>query len=86
MAKYLLHRRELTIIQDAVVEYQRNHCGPNCPNATNCTDSSFCSELDRDISIGEIDRIEFYENDPRLEEAMEQLGKLGEHQPRWQND
>jgi len=33
-----------------------------------------------------IDRIEFYEDDPRLMEAMDELAKLGQHQPRWQND
>ena len=86
MATYLLHRSELKIIQDAVVEYQRGHCGSSCPNASNCTDFSLCSEMDRDIFRGGIDRIEFYENDPRLKEAMEQLARLGQHQPRWQND
>ncbi len=86
MATYLIHQSELKIIQDALAEYQSKHCGPSCPNASNCTDFSFCSEMDRDIFLGGIDRIEFYENGPRLKEAMEQLARLGQHQPRWQND
>ena len=85
MATYLLHQSKLKIVQDAVAEYS-HHCGSVCPNAANCTDRSFCRELERDIFTGQIDRIEFYENDPRLNEAMEELVKLGQHQPRWQND
>ena len=86
METYLIHRSELTIIQDALAEYQSKHCGPDCPNASNCTDLNFCSEMERDIFRASIDRIEFYENDPSLKEAMEQLARLGQHQPRWQND
>ncbi len=86
MATYLIHQSELKIIQEALDEYKGKHCGPSCPSASNCTDFSFCSEMDRDIFRGSIDRITFYENDPRLKEAMEQLARLGQHQPRWQND
>lgn len=86
METYLIHRSELKIIQDALAEYQSKHCGPSCPNASNCTDLSFCSEMDRDIFLASIDRIEFYENDPRLKQAMEHLARLGQHQPRYQND
>jgi len=86
VATYLIHQSELKILQDALAEYQSKHCGPGCPNAANCTDFKFCSEMEQDIFFGSIDRIEFYENDPILNEAMERLAKLGQHQPRWQND
>lgn len=45
MATYLLHKRELSIVKAAVVEYQRNHCGSKCPNAANCIDTESCSEI-----------------------------------------
>ena len=86
MATYLIHRSELKIIQDALAEYQSKHCGPGCPNASSCTDFSFCSEMERDIFLGSIDRIQFYENDRALSEAMEKMAELGQHRPRWQND
>ena len=86
MTTYLIHQSELKIIQDALTEYQSRHCGPSCPNVANCTDFRFCFEIARDISLGSIDRIEFYENEPLLNEAMGLLAKLGQHQPRWQND
>ena len=87
MATYLIHQSELKIIRDALAEYQSKHCRPGCPNASNCTDLSFCSEMAGDILLADsIDRIEFYESDPLLNEAMELLAKLGQHQPRWQND
>jgi hypothetical protein len=86
VATYLIHQSELTIIQGALAEYQSKHCGPGCPNASNCAGFSFCCEMERDISLGSIDRIKFYENDPLLNEAVERLTKLGQHQPRWQND
>ena len=86
MATYLIHQSELRIIHDVLAEYQSKHCGPSCPNASNCTSLSFCREMARDLFLGSIDRIEFYENDPLLSEAMERLAKLGQHQPRWQND
>ncbi len=85
MATYLIHQSELKIIEQALTEYQSNHCGTDCPNASKCTNFSFCSEMARDIAFG-IDRIELHENTPVLEEAMEQLVKLGQHQPRWQDD
>ncbi len=84
MATYLIHQSELKIIQQALAEYESSHCGTDCPNASNCTNSSFCSEMARDIALG-IDRIEFYENNPVLKDIMEQLVKLNQH-PRWQND
>lgn len=86
VAKCLMHLSELKIIHDDLAEYQSKHCGPSCPNASNCTDLSFYCEMARDLFLSNKDRIEFYENDPLLNEAMEQLAKLGQHQPRWQND
>ena len=86
MATYLIHQSELKIIQQALAEYQSNHCGTNCPNASKCTNLSFCSDMARDIALGSIDRIEFYENSPVLKETIEQLAKLGQPLPRWQND
>ena len=86
MATYLIHQSELRIIQDALAEYQSNHCGTDCPNASKCTNFSFCSDIVRDIALGNIDRIEFYENNPVLKDVMEQLAKLTDNQPRWQDD
>jgi len=86
MATYLIHQSELKIIQEALAEYQSNHCGTKCLNASKCTDLNFCFEMSRDIALGSIKRIEFYENNPVLKETIEQLAKLGRHLPRWQND
>ena len=86
MATYLIHQSELKIIQEALAEYQSNYCGTKCPNASKCTDLNFCFEMSRDIALGSIKRIEFYENNPVLKETIEQLAKLGRHLPRWQND
>jgi len=86
MATYLTHQSELKIIQEALAEYQSNHCGTNCPNASKCTNFSSCSDMARNIALGSIDRIEFYENNPMLKETIEQLAKLGQHLPRWQGD
>jgi hypothetical protein len=85
MATYLIHQSELKTIQEALAEYQNNHCGPDCPNVSKCTNFSFCADMARDIALGSIDRIEFYENNPLLKDVMEQLAKLNHHQPRWQN-
>ena len=85
MATHLIHQSGLKILQDALAEYQSKYCGPSCPDAANCTDLKFCSEMARDIFVGSIDRIKFYENDPLLNEAIERLANLGQHQPRWQN-
>jgi len=62
MATYLIHQSELKIIQEALAEYQSNYCGTKCPNASKCTDLNFCFEMSRDIALGSIKRIEFYEN------------------------
>jgi len=86
MATYLIHQCELKIIQEALAEYQSNHCGTDCPNASKCANFSFCSDMARDIALDSIIRIEFYENNPVLKTFMEQLAKLNHHQPRWQND
>ncbi len=86
MTTYLIHQSELKIIQEALAEYQSKHCGTSCLKASNCTDFSFCGEMARDPFLSSTDRIEFYENDPLLNEAMEQLVKLGQHQPRWRDD
>ena len=83
MATYLIHQSELKIIQQALAEYQSNHCGTDGSNASKCTNFSFCSDMARDIALG-IDRIEFYENNPVLKDLMEQLGRLNQY-PRWQN-
>lgn len=83
MSTYLLHKSELSIVKAAVVEYQRNHCGSKCPNAANCIDTESCSELEKAIFSGQLERIDFYENDPKLDEGMGELVKIGQHQPRW---
>lgn len=83
MAAYLIHQSELGIIHEALTEYQNNHCGRGCPYAGKCSGLTFCSEMVRDIAFGSMDRIEFYENNPVIKEGMEQLAKLGQHQPRW---
>lgn len=86
MATYLIHQSELKIIQEALAEYQSNHCGTDCPHASKCTNFSFCFDLARDIALGSIDTIDFYENNPVLKDVMEQLAKLNQHQPRWQDN
>jgi hypothetical protein len=86
MSTYLLHKSELQIVKAAVVEYQRNHCGSGCPNAANCIDTESCSELEKAIFSGQLEKIEFYENDARLMEGMEVLANSGQNHPRWQND
>ncbi|MFB0558928.1 MAG: hypothetical protein ACETVS_00090 [Dehalococcoidales bacterium] len=86
MATYLIHQSELKIIQEALAEYQTNHCGTDCPSASKCTNFSFCLDMVGDIALGSIIRIEFYENNPVLNDFMEQLAKLNQHQPRWQNN
>ena len=83
MATYLIHEHELGIIQRALAEYQNNHCGTECPHAARCSGLTFCPDIVRDIAIGSIDRIEFYENNSVIKEGVEQLVKLGQHQPRW---
>jgi len=83
MATYLIHVHELGIIQQAIAEYQNNHCGTECPRAARCSGLTFCSDMVRDIALGSIDRIEFYENNSVIKEGIEQLAKLGQHQPRW---
>lgn len=87
MSVYLIHKSELEIIRAALEEYKKEHCSEKCPNSGNCINRNSCGEIQFDFSVyhDKIDMIDFYENHPTLQEAMEKLDEKGQHQPRWRN-
>ena len=87
MNTYLLHKSELSIIGDALREYQQRHCGSQCPHFSDCAACNSCERLSGDLPCfsNNMNRIEFIEDNPTIFEALRTFAPE-QAEPRWLSD